>query len=72
MANVDKTCVMVNRKKKESAGDQHKAQKMFRAEDDIHAGYKKLAEKNDRPMSREIRAALIKHLKENGMWPPQP
>ena len=66
--------IMAKRKKKEqnvdAVGDQHAAKKMFRVEDDIHAGYKALAEKNDRPMSREVRAALIKHLKDNGLWPP--
>ncbi len=52
--------------------DRHTSKKMFRIEDDIHRGYRILADRNDRPMSREVRAALIKHLKENGLWPLPP
>lgn len=48
------------------------AKKMVRVDDQIHAGFKKLAERNDRPMSREYRAAHIRHLKENGLWPVPP
>ena len=47
-----------------------KLRKMLWIADEIHAQLKLLAEKNDRPMSREIRAAVIKHLRESGLWPP--
>ena len=50
--------------------DNHKPRKMFWLAREIHAQLKLLAEQNDRPMSREIRAAIINHLRENGLWPP--
>lgn len=49
--------------------DRHSSKKMFRIEDDIHRGFKILADRNDRPMSREVRSALVKHLRDNGLWP---
>jgi predicted HicB family RNase H-like nuclease len=67
------SAIMASKKKPaEPPKDQHKAKKMFRVDDDLHAVYKALAERNDRPMSRELRAALIKHAREQGMWPPKP
>lgn len=72
----DTIWLMANKRKKETdvpitaePTDQHRARKMFRIEDDIHRGYKILARRNDRPMSREFRAALIEHLRKNGLWP---
>lgn len=68
---------MASRKKKkvspvsktEAPPDQHKVTKQFRVDDDLHRGIKLLAERNDRPMSREFRAAIVRHLRENNMWP---
>lgn len=53
-----------------AGADKHASKKMFRVPDDIHRQLKILADRNDRPMSREIRAALIRHLRDNGLWPP--
>ncbi len=50
--------------------DKHKAKKMFRINDELHGLFRELAEKNDRPMSRELKAALTDYLKKHGMWPP--
>lgn len=44
---------------------------MFRVEDEIHAAFKALADANNRPMSREVRAAHIEYLKRHGAWPPK-
>lgn len=56
----------------EAPADRHTSKKMFRVSEDIHRGFTILSERNDRPMSREVRTALIKHLREHGLWPVPP
>jgi hypothetical protein len=36
----------------------------------IHQQLKRLAEKNGRPLTWEIRRIFLKALQENGLWPP--
>jgi hypothetical protein len=45
---------------------------MVRVQDDVHELMKQLAERNSRPLSWEVRLALIAHLQAAGMWPPPP
>lgn len=52
--------------------DRHKSQKMFRLDLDIHEALKEICEEEDRPISREIRSALIDRLKAKGKWPRPP
>jgi hypothetical protein len=51
--------------------DQHKAKGMIRLPEELHALLKQLADRNERAMTRELRIALVKHLQENGLWPPK-
>jgi hypothetical protein len=65
---------MARKKKKEedmpSSTSRHKPRKMVPIQERLHALLKELAERNDRPMSREIRTAIISHLEKAGLWPP--
>jgi hypothetical protein len=56
--------------KKKKPIDQHKSRGMIRLPEELHLLLKELADRNERAMTRELRIALVKHLKENGMWPP--
>jgi hypothetical protein len=58
--------------KPEVPPDRHLSKTMVRLPVDVHAQLKKLAERNHRPLSWELRMVLIKHLEENGLWPPEP
>ena len=58
--------------KNEKSRDYHVSRKMVRLPPEIHRQFKILSERNDRPMSREIRTALIRHLRDAGLWPPEP
>jgi hypothetical protein len=52
--------------------DRHISAKAFRVERDVHTAFQLLALRNDRPMSREVRAAHVRYLKEHGAWPMTP
>jgi hypothetical protein len=43
---------------------------MLRVPEDLYLQFKKLAERNDRPMSWELRRILVEILTTNGLWPP--
>ena len=51
--------------------DQHRSKNMVRIPDDVFEAVRRLAEQNDRPITREIRQALIAWLEAKGCWPPQ-
>lgn len=55
----------------EPSKDQHRSPHMVRLAADVYEAMKSLAAENDRPMTREIRQALIAHLEAAGHWPPQ-
>lgn len=44
---------------------------MARLSADVHGQLKILAERNNRPLTRELRALIIQHLEENDLWPPK-
>jgi hypothetical protein len=52
--------------------DRHASHMMVRLPEDVHRQLKLLAERNNRPLTWELRGVLIKHLEENGLWPPGP
>ena len=51
-------------------GDQHRSNHLVRIAPDVFRAMKALAEENDRPLTREIRQALIAWLEDQGRWPP--
>ncbi len=55
-----------------SGKDRHASRTMVRLQQDVHRQLKKLAERNSRPLTWELRLALIHHLEEAGLWPPGP
>jgi hypothetical protein len=65
--------LMAQEKKKKGAEpskDRHVAKNMIRVSDLIYQQLKLLASENQRPVSWEIRLALIRHLEQHGKWPP--
>jgi hypothetical protein len=50
--------------------DRHLSHHLVRLPADVHQQLKKLADRNNRPMSWELRHLVIRHLEENGLWPP--
>jgi hypothetical protein len=50
--------------------DRHLPFRFVRLPEQLHRQMKKLAERNNRPLSWELRALLIEHLTANGLWPP--
>jgi hypothetical protein len=58
------------RKKPGSSEDRHLSHRMLRVPEDLYLQFKKLAERNDRPMSWELRRVLVELLTANGLWPP--
>lgn len=58
------------KKKPEPKPDRHKGGHMVRIPDDVYEPTRELADENDRPLTREIRQALIAWLKANGKRPP--
>jgi hypothetical protein len=50
--------------------DRHKARKTISLEPGLYAHLQALADRNDRPLAREVRRILIDHLKREGLWPP--
>jgi hypothetical protein len=63
---------MAKKKPKGGDRDRHQARALVGIPLDVHQQLKRLAEKNNRPLTWELRAALVKFLEENGMWPPPP
>jgi hypothetical protein len=59
------------RKRIGSSEDRHLSHRMLRVPEDLYLQFKKLAERNDRPMSWELRRALVELLTANGLWPPE-
>jgi predicted transcriptional regulator len=55
--------------KKKVNADRHRSKAMVRLDDEVHAQLKKLAERNNRPLSWEIKSILIKALERAGLWP---
>lgn len=51
--------------------DRHLSHAMVRLPADVHQQLKILAERNNRPLTRELRALIIRHLEENDLWPPE-
>jgi hypothetical protein len=62
---------MIGMAKKPKAGDRHGPRNLVNVPPEVHAQLRKLAERNCRPISWELRLALIKHLEEAGLWPPE-
>jgi predicted HicB family RNase H-like nuclease len=58
------------RAKRDQAADRHLSGKMVRLSEDLHAQMVRLAERNDRPLTREIRRVLVAALEAEGLWPP--
>jgi phage host-nuclease inhibitor protein Gam len=54
----------------DSGRDRHLSQAMVRLPGDVHRQLKTLAGRNNRPLTREITAVLVKHLEQHGLWPP--
>lgn len=52
-------------------GDRHLSGAMIRLPEDVHRQLKKLAERNNRPATWELRALVIKALEEAKLWPPE-
>lgn len=50
--------------------DRHKSREMIGIERRLHQQLKKLAAKNNRPITWELKPLIIKLLEENGLWPP--
>ena len=56
--------------KGEAGGGEHRGKAMVRIPADVFDAMRRLADKNDRPLTREIRQALIAWLESKGEWPP--
>ncbi len=54
------------KKKADPKTDRHKSGTMVRVPDDVFGPIRELAEENDRPITREIRQALIAWLEAKG------
>jgi hypothetical protein len=54
----------------EKGADRHLPRSMVALPPRMHRQLKKLAERNNRPVSWELRHVVQKHLEENGLWPP--
>jgi predicted transcriptional regulator len=57
---------------KDKPKDQHRSTNMVRLPDDIHRAMKGLAQANGRPLTWEVRQALMAWLQAKGQWPPTP
>jgi hypothetical protein len=62
---------MLGMAKKKPKGDAHRSPHLVRIPVDVFEAIRRLAEKNDRPITREIRQALIAWLEAKGEWPPK-
>lgn len=65
--------VMAKKKKPGNPGpkkDRHLPHKMVRVPLDVYEQFSKLADRNDRSISRELRRLMIEELKRQGLWPP--
>ena len=49
--------------------DQHRSPYMVRLAEDVFRAMKELAEEENRPMTREVRQALIQYLESKNRWP---
>ncbi len=50
--------------------DRHRPHRMVRLPVDVYEQLMKLAEQNDRAISRELRRIVIEELKRQSLWPP--
>lgn len=49
--------------------DRHLSRNMVRLPPAVHRQLKRLAERNNRPLSWELRRIVIDALEQNGLWP---
>jgi hypothetical protein len=61
---------VMSKKKQDRPKDQHRARNMVRLPDDLHQAMKGLSQANGRPLTWEVRQALIAWLQAKGRWPP--
>jgi hypothetical protein len=66
------TTMPPKKKRGQDTEDRHKARNMVALHPDLHRQLKKLAERNNRPLSWELRKLIIDHLEQEGLWPPEP
>ena len=64
---MDTTAVM-GTDKKTGDGDRHKSKRVVRLPDDIHEAISRLAGRNERPIAREVKLALVAWLRQHGEW----
>jgi predicted DNA-binding protein len=57
------THTMSKRKPSDRSSDRHLPYKLIRVPDELYRRLKELADKNDRPISRELKRALEAHLR---------
>jgi len=57
-------------KKKTDKKDRHTSRVLVGIPAEVHAQLKLLAARNDRPLTWEIRALLVKALEAEKLWPP--
>lgn len=62
---------MAKKRTTDGKGDQHRSNHLVRLSPDVFEAMKSLADENDRPMTREVRQALVAWLKSKGRWPEQ-
>lgn len=60
---------MAKKKGDEAKGDRHKGGRMVRIPDDVFEQMRQLADEGNRPITREIRQALIEYLTARDRWP---
>lgn len=61
---------VMGKKKSGPARDKHKPAHMVRLRPDLFGLLKALADEGNRPLTRELQAAVIAWLEQNGRWPP--
>lgn len=60
------------KKKPTAKKDRHTSRVLVGIPGDVHRQLKKLAEKNGRPLTWELRALIVKALETAGLWPGTP
>lgn len=58
-------------KTKTKPKDRHTNRIMIAVDLELHAQLKELAERNERPLTRQVRMVLIEALRKELLWPPR-
>lgn len=53
----------------ERKDSRHGPRNMIALPDDVYEGLKELAERNDRPITRQVKSIIIEVLRREGLWP---